>query len=96
MTARSGWSRWRSGARARVAAAHLAPAYATTIHKVQGSEYASVVFALPDGINPRMLTRELAYTAVTRARHALHIAGRCVGVVDRCARAERRSVFAFV
>lgn len=87
---------WRSGARARVAAAHLAPAYATTIHKVQGSEYAAVVFALPDGINPRMLTRELAYTAVTRARHALHIAGRCVGVVDRCARAERRSVFAFV
>ena len=49
-------------------------AYATTIHKAQGSEYPAVVIPLLGG--PRMLmTRNLLYTAVTRARKCVTIVG---------------------
>lgn len=41
--------------------------YATTIHKSQGSEFDEVAVVLPDKASP-LLTRELLYTAVTRAR----------------------------
>jgi exodeoxyribonuclease V alpha subunit len=41
-------------------------AYATTIHKAQGSEFDHVVVVLPE--ESPILTRELLYTAVTRAR----------------------------
>ncbi len=42
-------------------------AYAITIHKSQGSEYPVVVLVLPTGA-PHFLTRNLLYTAVTRAK----------------------------
>jgi exodeoxyribonuclease V alpha subunit len=42
-------------------------AYAMTVHKSQGSEYESVLLVLPGSDSP-LLTRELLYTAVTRAR----------------------------
>lgn len=45
-------------------------AYAMTIHKSQGSEYPIVVLVLPSGA-PQLLTRNLLYTAVTRAREKL-------------------------
>ncbi len=45
-------------------------AYAMTIHKSQGSEYPVVVLALPAGA-PQLLTRNLLYTAVTRAKSKL-------------------------
>ena len=49
-------------------------AYATTIHKAQGSEYPAVIIPLLGG--PRMLmTRNLLYTAVTRARRCVTIVG---------------------
>ena len=49
-------------------------AYAITIHKSQGSEYPAVVIPLLGG--PRMLmTRNLLYTAVTRARKCVTIVG---------------------
>ena len=52
----------------------LVHAYATTIHKAQGSEYPAVVIPLLGG--PRMLmTRNLLYTAVTRARKCVTIVG---------------------
>lgn len=41
--------------------------YAMTIHKSQGSEYDTVIVVLPGEDSP-MLTRELLYTAITRAR----------------------------
>ena len=41
--------------------------WAMTIHKSQGSEFDRVVVSLPDSDSP-VLTRELLYTAVTRAR----------------------------
>jgi len=44
-----------------------APAYALTVHKAQGSEFDEVVVVLPER-DARVLTRELVYTAVTRAR----------------------------
>ena len=45
-------------------------AWAMTVHKAQGSEFDDVLFVLPAAASPqaRRLTRELAYTAVTRAR----------------------------
>lgn len=42
-------------------------AFAMTVHKSQGSEFHAVGFVLPDRPLP-VLTRELLYTAVTRAR----------------------------
>ncbi len=42
-------------------------AYALTIHKSQGSEFDEVLVLLPEGADS-MMTREMAYTAVTRAR----------------------------
>lgn len=49
-------------------------AYAITIHKSQGSEYPAVV--LPIHTGPRMLmTRNLIYTAVTRARSCVCLVG---------------------
>ncbi len=42
--------------------------FAMTIHKSQGSEYDQVLVVLPDNINISILTRELLYTAVTRAK----------------------------
>jgi exodeoxyribonuclease V alpha subunit len=47
--------------------AALAPAYATTVHKAQGSEYPVVVLPLARH-HGRMLRRNLVYTAITRAR----------------------------
>lgn len=44
-------------------------AYAMTVHKSQGSEFAHVALALPPEINP-VLTRELVYTGITRSRSA--------------------------
>lgn len=49
-------------------------AYAITIHKSQGSEYPAVVVPVHSG--PRMLmTRNLIYTAVTRARSCVCLVG---------------------
>ena len=42
--------------------------FAMTIHKSQGSEYNTVLVVLPDNLNIPILTRELLYTAVTRAK----------------------------
>lgn len=52
----------------------LEPAYAVTVHKSQGSEWPAVILPLLDC--PDMLsTRNLLYTAVTRARKQLIIVG---------------------
>jgi exodeoxyribonuclease V alpha subunit len=47
-------------------------AWAITVHKSQGSEYDEVVVSLPRH-DVAILTRELLYTALTRARHRVHI-----------------------
>jgi len=48
--------------------------FAMTIHKSQGSEFNEVLVSLPPADSP-LLTRELIYTAVTRARDRVIIAG---------------------
>jgi exodeoxyribonuclease V alpha subunit len=42
--------------------------FAMTIHKSQGSEYNKVVVVLPENKEIALLTRELLYTAITRAK----------------------------
>lgn len=49
-------------------------AYAITVHKSQGSEYPAVVLPLLSG-PPALFTRNLLYTAVTRARSCVTILG---------------------
>lgn len=46
----------------------LTLAYATTVHKAQGSEYPAIVMPLVRH-HGRMLRRDLLYTAITRAKH---------------------------
>ncbi len=61
----------------RVAPTRLAAVetlYAMTIHKSQGSQFGEVVVILPDETSP-ILTRELLYTAVTRAEDRVTIVG---------------------
>ena len=47
--------------------------YAMTVHKSQGSEFDEVLLLLPDQDSP-VLSRELVYTAVTRARRRFTLA----------------------
>ena len=49
-------------------------AFAMTVHKSQGSEFDQVLLVLPDQDLP-ILSRELLYTAVTRARRSVTIIG---------------------
>ncbi len=44
--------------------------WAMTVHKSQGSEFAQVLLVLPDSPSP-VLTRELIYTGITRAKQRL-------------------------
>jgi exodeoxyribonuclease V alpha subunit len=67
----------RRGAIAEVSPTRLAAVdtvYAMTVHKSQGSQYRAVAFLLPSP-DSRILTRELLYTAVTRARERLILVG---------------------
>jgi len=64
----------------------LAPAFATTVHKAQGSEFDHVAVVLPEPGSP-LSTRELLYTAITRARRSVLLVGereRLAYAVSRC------------
>jgi len=54
--------------------ANVETVYATTVHKSQGSEFERVTLLLPAATS-RLLTRELLYTAVTRAKRSLLMVG---------------------
>ena len=60
----------------------LVLAYATTIHKSQGSEYPAVVIPLTTQHYP-MLRRNLVYTGVTRGRRLVVIVGQRRAVRNR-------------
>jgi exodeoxyribonuclease V alpha subunit len=49
--------------------------YAMTVHKSQGSEFDQVLFLMPDRSVP-VLTRELVYTAITRAKERVEVWGK--------------------
>jgi exodeoxyribonuclease V alpha subunit len=51
------------------------PAFATTVHKSQGAEFDDVLLVLPEAADHRLLSREIIYTAVTRARRRVVIYG---------------------
>ncbi len=52
------------------------PGFAITIHQSQGSEFEEVLLVLPDEGDSRVLSRELLYTGITRARNKLFILSR--------------------
>ena len=59
----------------------LEHAYAITVHKSQGSEYQTVIIPAFH-FNKRLLTRNLLYTAVTRAQQMVIIVGDEQAVYD--------------
>ncbi len=61
-----------------------------TIHKSQGSQFEAAAVLLPDP-DSRILTRELLYTAVTRARRRLILAGSPEAVTAAVARPVARA-----
>lgn len=67
-----------------------ATVHAMTIHKSQGSQFGSVVVALP-GEASRLLTRELLYTAVTRASTSVSLIGDEPTVRQAIARSVQRA-----
>lgn len=52
---------------------YLSTVFAMTIHKSQGSEYNQVLIMFPKVTDERILTREILYTAVTRAKEQAFI-----------------------
>jgi exodeoxyribonuclease V alpha subunit len=54
--------------------AEVATVHAMTVHRGQGSQFARVTVVLPPAESP-LLTRELLYTAVTRARTFVRVVG---------------------
>ena len=52
----------------------VSPAHALTVHRSQGSQFEEVAVLLPPASSP-LLTRELLYTAVTRASRSVRIVG---------------------
>lgn len=56
-------------------------AYATTVHKSQGSEYKIVIFNIMQG-HSIMLKRNLAYTAITRAKSKVIIIGERAAMIQ--------------
>jgi exodeoxyribonuclease V alpha subunit len=69
----------------------LVLAYATTVHKSQGSEYPAVVIPVTTQHYP-MLQRHLLYTGVTRGKRLVVLVGqpRALGIAVRGAQARRR------
>jgi exodeoxyribonuclease V alpha subunit len=65
-------------------------AFAMTVHKAQGSEFDEVAIVLPSEGN-RVLSRELLYTAVTRARERVVIVSGVDGLVAAVESPARRA-----
>ena len=63
----------------------LESAFALTVHKAQGSEFDQVWLQLPRN-DARVLSRELLYTGLSRARRVLHLAGRAEVIAAALAR----------
>jgi exodeoxyribonuclease V alpha subunit len=70
--------------------ADVEPLFATTVHKSQGSEFEVAALLLPEPDSP-LLSRELLYTAVTRARSSLVLCGSEESVREAVARPAGRA-----
>ncbi|WP_183095080.1 exodeoxyribonuclease V subunit alpha [Nocardioides stalactiti] len=81
------------GTHLRLATARLGAVetlHAMTIHKSQGSQVSEVTLLLPPADSP-LLTRELFYTAVTRAKDRVHVVGTPESVVAAVERRAQRA-----
>ena len=65
-------------------------AFAITIHKSQGSEYNHILMLLPNMVGHRVLTNQIVYTGITRAKESVMIVGTekafdfaCKNVIER-------------
>ena len=67
----------------------LALAYALSVHKAQGSEFKVMALVLPPTDHPS-LTREVLYTALTRAKEEVLLLGTQESVDHACARSVKR------
>lgn len=65
-------------------------AHALTVHRSQGSEFGQVTVILPES-DSRLLSRQLLYTAVTRAVERVHVVGTEESVKEAVRRQARRS-----
>lgn len=61
---------------------HVETVFAMTVHKSQGSEFAHTALILPGNDNP-VMTRELIYTAITRASEQFTLIDRGNGTFER-------------
>lgn len=66
------------------------PAWASTVHKSQGSEFDSVLLIMPADPDSEALSRELVYTAVTRARSSFILQAPAGVMTSAIARLTRR------
>ncbi len=67
----------------------LTSVHATTVHKAQGSQFDHVSVVLPPPGSP-LLTRELLYTAVSRARSSVLLLGEPAAVAEAVSNPARR------
>ncbi|MBO3094017.1 exodeoxyribonuclease V subunit alpha [Cellulomonas dongxiuzhuiae] len=78
----------------RLVRPHRLPAvetvHAMTVHRAQGSQFALVTVVLPPASSP-LLTRELLYTAITRAREHVRVVGSADAVRAAVERPVRRA-----
>ena len=65
-------------------------AWALTVHRAQGSEHERVALLLPEVDVPRLCTREIIYTAITRAKRAVQVVGDPALLAKAIERKERR------
>lgn len=54
----------------------FATSFALTVHKSQGSEYEDIFLILPNDTENALLTREIIYTAITRAKKRVFVLGK--------------------
>jgi exodeoxyribonuclease V alpha subunit len=67
------------------------PCFAMTVHKSQGSEYATLVVAVVPALDSPLLTRELVYTALTRAKQRAVVVGSRDAIEQSLSRTARRT-----
>ena len=69
------------------------PAWALTVHKSQGSEFGAVGVVLPEPgtRGAGLVTRELLYTAATRAKQSVVVFGERTEVASAVATSQRRT-----
>lgn len=63
----------------------LSHAYAMTVHKAQGSEFKTLALVMPPAEHPS-LSREVLYTALTRAKEEVLLLGTPEGLMAACSR----------